>query len=439
TFTDSTQDDAGSTIAAGMRRGDLRPGTDGRLEVADNVLAASIYTCSRTDGCVLIDGHPAPCRTTRTAPEHVPDRFDHAAAVQAIALSDAAARKIRSSKSANTQAAYQRDWDKWADWCTRNRVIALPAAPEAVANYVAEAAEMVRPNGKPAYAPSTLTRMVASINSVHKAAGAPPPGHSETVRAALSGIRREAARPPRRMKALTLDPLRVVLTSIPLHGWPIGVHGRRDYALILIGMAGAFRRGELAAITTDRCDLDPEQGLLIRLHQSKGDQEARGMTKVIPYGANPSTCGPCAWVRWLLVLDAAHTGERSQVMRAVLTEPDLGAHVCKSQHLPGWATDGSSHPAFVTAHRHGDITLDHPMSGQAVHQVLRRRLAAAGIDPTRWGAHSLRAGFITQSLRTGATYTAIMNQTGQKKPETVEVYSREHTPSENNSVTRLGL
>lgn len=438
-FADIGQDDSGSTIAAGERRGDLRPGDDGRLEVADNVLAVAIYACVSGDPCVLVNDHPGPCRDSRTAPEHVVDTFDHAAAVQAIALSDIAVRKITASKSANTRDAYERDWAKWTDWCTRNRVIALPADPVAVANFISEASEAVRPSGRPAYAPSTLTRWVAAINSVHRAAGHPAPGIHETVKAALSGIRREAARPPRRMKALTLDPLRTVLAATPLNGWPVGVHGRRDYALLLIGMAGAFRRSELAAITTDRCDLDPEQGLLIRLHQSKGDQEARGMTKAVPYGANPSTCGPCAFVRWVRVLDAARSGERSAVMRTVLTEVDLDTHVCRPARLPEWATNGEPAPLFVVAHRHGDVSVDRPMSGQAVHQVVRRRLAAAGIDPTKWGAHSLRAGFITQALRTGATYTAIMNQTGQKKPETVEVYSREHTPSENNAVTRMGL
>lgn len=369
-----------------------------------------------------------------------PEPFDTATAVQAIALSDAAQAKIKQSKAANTRAAYEADWDKWADWCTRTRTIALPAAPEAVANYLTEAAEVARGTGQPAYAPSTLTRWVSAINSVHRAAGHPAPGDSEVVKATLSGIRREAVRPPRRMKALTLDPLRTVLAAIATHGWPDGLHGRRDYALLLVGMAGAFRRSELAAVTTNRLDLDPEQGLLVRLHQSKTDQEARGMTKVIPYGANPTTCGPCALIRWLRVLDAAHTGSRPALMRTVSDPAATDEHVCQATApLPAWATSGDPTPVFVPIHRHGHVTVDRCITSRAVHGIIRRRLAAAGIPPEQWGGHSLRAGFITQSLRTGATYTAIMNQTGHTKPDTVEVYSREHNPSDNNSVTRLGL
>lgn len=435
-------DDPATTVEAGLQRGDLNAGTDGRLEVADNVVATTVYSCRRDADCVLVDNHDGLCRSRRTVPEHLPSKFDTTAAVQAIALTDAAVEKITHSKAANTRAAYEADWEKWADWCLRNRLIPLPAAPEAVANFIAESANARRENGSAAYAPSTLTRWVSSINAVHRTAGFAAPGAAEVVKATLSGVRRSVARPPRRMKALTLDPLRTVLASIRLDGWPHGVAGRRDYAMLLVGMAGAFRRSELAAVTSDRCDLDPDQGLLIRLHQSKGDQEARGMTKVIPYGANPTTCGPCAWVRWIAVLDAARSPEptrRASVMRVVLRPVSFGEHVCQRSPLPSWATSGAPEPAFVPINRHGDVAIGRPLVGQAVHQMVRRRLVAAGIDPTRWGAHSLRAGFITQALRTGATYTAIMNQTGQKKPETVETYSREHNPGSNNAATRLGL
>lgn len=436
--------DPAATIEAGIRRGDLRPGTDGRLEVADNVLASTIYTCTLLDGCVLVAGHDGACTPTRTVPAHVPNQFDAAAAVTAIALSDAAQAKIRSAKAANTLTAYRRDWEKWADWCTRSRLIPLPASPNAVANYLTEADALLRPSGRPAYAPATLTRWVSSINAMHRAAGHPAPGESQTVRDVLSAIRRGRSKPPRRMRALTLDPLRTVLSAINTDGWPTGVAGRRDYALLLIGMAGAFRRSELVGHTTDLVTWVPDQGgITIGLPQSKGDQEARGLTKFIPFGVNPSTCGPCAYARWLQVLDAARSNPerpRPAIMRVALTE--IGEdHICQgSRPLPNWVcADGPAIPVFVPINRHGDITLDRAMSGQAVYDVVRRRLEAADIPAAGWGAHSLRAGFVTQALRAGATYTAIMNQTGHKNPETVEAYEREHAPSQNNAVKRLGL
>lgn len=55
---------------------------------------------------------------------------------------------------------------------------------------------------------------------------------------------------------------------------------------------------------------------------------------------------------------------------------------------------------------------DRPVSGSTVHGVLVRRLVAAGIDPTGYSGHSLRAGFVTDAYTSGATAHEIMRQTG---------------------------
>ena len=55
---------------------------------------------------------------------------------------------------------------------------------------------------------------MASINQVHTAAGLDPPGRSEMVRRALSGIRRIRATPQIRRAPLLLDDIRVMLTAL---------------------------------------------------------------------------------------------------------------------------------------------------------------------------------------------------------------------------------
>lgn len=58
----------------------------------------------------------------------------------------------------------------------------------------------------------------------------------------------------------------------------------RDRALLAIGMAGAFRRSELVALTVGRVSED-SRGLLIRIISSKTDQEeGKGHTAAIPDG-----------------------------------------------------------------------------------------------------------------------------------------------------------
>ena len=77
-----------------------------------------------------------------------------------------------------------------------------------------------------------------------------------------------------------------------------------------------------------------------------------------------------------------------------------------------------------------------------MHSAVRRRAERAGFsadEVARLGAHSLRAGFVTQAFRNGADAHAIMRQTGHKTPGMLEVYAREHAPLIGNAVTDIGL
>ena len=83
--------------------------------------------------------------------------------------------------------------------------------------------------------------------------------------------------------------------------------------------------------------------------------------KALPYGRDPTTCPPCAYIRWQQILLAWDT-----------------------------AADGAA-----------------------------RRAAAAGFTAAqvaRLGGHSLRAGFVTEAFRAGADAHAIMRQTGHRSP-----------------------
>ena len=139
------------------------------------------------------------------------------------------------------------------------------------------------------------------------------------VRRALSGIRRIRATPPNRRAPLLLADIRDLLTSIcrrQAGRWPAGVAARRDMALLLMGFAGAHRRSELVALTLADVTLHPTDGLHVRLRRSKTDQEARGTVKALPYGRDPVTCPPCAYVRWRQVLHAWDTAARRRAAAA---------------------------------------------------------------------------------------------------------------------------
>jgi integrase len=76
---------------------------------------------------------------------------------------------------------------------------------------------------------------------------------------------------------------------------------------------------------------------------------------------------------------------------------------------------------------------------QAVWCVVRRLCAKAGLDPKRFGAHSLRAGMVTQAIRGGASDHAIMTQTGHRSSDMVRRYRRETDLFQDNAGGKLGL
>jgi hypothetical protein len=227
---------------------------------------------------------------------------------------------VDASTAANTKAAYRSDWAPFTTWTTERGFAPLPAPALVVAHYVTEAAAEQTGVGKWRYTLATLSRWVSSINQFHTAAGLPPPGGSEVVRRALSGVRQIRAVPPVRRSPLLLDDLRVLMLhlSTRVTEWPAGVAARRDMALLLLGFDGAHRRAELVALTLADVTLHRTDGLHVRLRSSKTDQEAHGQVKPLPYGRDPVACPPCAFVRWRELLHAWDTAPSGSGRRAVM-------------------------------------------------------------------------------------------------------------------------
>jgi site-specific recombinase XerD len=384
------------------------------------------------------------------------------------ALADVLAA-VEASTAANTKKAYASDWARFTGWAGERGFAVLPADPLVVAHYVTEAATEQTGVGRWRYSPASLTRWVSSINQFHTAAGLPAPGRSEVVRRALSGVRRIRSTPPVRRSPLLLDDLRVLMLHLctRVTEWPGGVAARRDMAVLLMGFAGAHRRGELVALTVADVTLHRSDGLHVRLRSSKTDQEARGSVKALPYGRDPATCPPCAWVRWREVLHAADTADaddpaaqRKAVLRVLRRQATFtsaaridggggeehpggdaaGAlHVCRTTRLHDPVDPDRA--LFPAVRKTGAIATG-AMTGHAVNEMIRRRAAAAGFTPAQTlllGGHSLRAGFVTEAFRQGADAHAIMRQTGHRSPAMLAVYAREHAPLVGNAVTKLGL
>jgi integrase len=65
------------------------------------------------------------------------------------------------------------------------------------------------------------------------------------------------------------------------------------------------------------------------------------------------------------------------------------------------------------------------LSGNAVSEVIRERLAAVGINPEGYSGHSLRAGFATSAAQAGASTIKIRQQTGHASDAMLSRYIRD--------------
>ena len=174
----------------------------------------------------------------------------------------------------------------------------------------------------------------------------------------VRGIRRSIGTAPARKSPATAD---VVTQMLAL--CPATLRGRRDAALLALGFAGAFRRSELVAMTV--ADLvDAPDGYRVMIRRSKTDQEGAGQEIAIPRGCRIE---PVKLVQaWL--------------QAAGITEGPVFRPVLK-----------------------GSRVLEEPLSGHSAAAIVKRYALAAGLDPSAFAAHSLRAGFLTSAAESGAS------------------------------------
>ncbi|WP_157887909.1 site-specific integrase [Frondihabitans sp. PAMC 28766] len=384
-------------------------------------------------------------------------RVSRGSAIQAYRsrpeLAAAAAELADASISENTRRAYASDirqLQRWlagyiegdtADPAVLEATSTCPLSPGTVVQYLTEKSLVTTETGGWRYAPSSMTRWLAAIARDHIEHGFESPTKHPTVQAVLVGIRRKHARPRDQSAPLLLDGLRQAVLAADITSFPAGVRGTRDIAVLVLGFAGAFRRSELTNLTLGDITLHDEDGLHVRVVRSKTDQEQHGAIKGLPFGANSATCPPCAFRRWYALLVAAGEG-RPQVMRALRTQ-NIAVHLCRDPFVATLPRSVALFPALTKngfpASAGGDPLLMRGMSGDAVAKIVKERARNAGLPAEALSGHSLRAGFITQAIRAGASHHQIMRQSMHKNPATVEIYVRENAPLEQNAVTMIGL
>jgi integrase len=79
------------------------------------------------------------------------------------------------------------------------------------------------------------------------------------------------------------------------------------------------------------------------------------------------------------------------------------------------------------------------MDAEAVAKIVKRCVELIGLDPKLYGAHSLRAGFVTEAAERGVSDTLIASHTGHRSVQSLRFYFRRRRLWSGNAAMMLGL
>lgn len=153
------------------------------------------------------------------------------------------------------------------------------------------------------------------------------------------------------------------------------------------------RRSELASLKLSDVQ-DTDYGIAITVRKSKTDQTSKGIIKSFVYGRLPNQC-PVRMLKKYI--------EHFEIK--------------------------SNEPLFLRV-RKGDMIVRKQLKGDGVNGIVKRYF------PTL-SAHSMRAGFITETARKGRSIPEIMQQTGHRSQSQVADYIRLEQNIKNNAIVGL--
>lgn len=321
--------------------------------------------------------------------------------------------------SQRTNDEYAADYRHFTNWCEKFGAEPTPVSEELILLYLyywgaptppddveagqpcslcQRAYEMRTEHGGRMLKVSTLSRRLTGIRMTLRDQGMAWPeftdDHSNSFRNTINHLATEQAYDPKRAEAISQHLMAQLVNACA--DTPKGI---RDRAIILLGFLGALRRKEISHL--DLADVTfNDEGMTLRIRDSKTDKRRSGQIVYVPYRPNHSTCAVRAVQAWLQVRG---------------TEPG---------------------PLFVRTWRGGVATPDR-LSAPTIRLLVKNYVKQVGGDPAIYSAHSLRRGFVTSSVKANAPLNAIQKQTRHKHMSSLEPYVQQARGFKDNAVNFL--
>lgn len=303
-------------------------------------------------------------------------------------LSESARRRLQKSVSDETVRAYAREWNRFVAWCEAEGETPLPAATDALTNWVADRADAG--NGL-----SAIKQGIGAVVFFHDQANVHEklvPDTADAWRVVGQYKKERVDDGHREMKAAVVDPeeLRQMVATLP----PGRVATLRDKAILTTGMSSYARRSNLVRFDIPDLDFLPNGDVTAHITRSKTDQAARGKDVTMPpgeYELSDPVGSLRAWV--------------DELERQGITTGALYRRVSRTGRILPYRL----HPSHVNT-------------------LVKQTARAARLEPqrnTRHSAHSLRASGATAAADGGAPVTLICEQGGwSEKGTQVHGYTR---------------
>ena len=289
-------------------------------------------------------------------------------------------KNLKSSKANNTLRAYKSDFRDFALFCNQNGLNSMPSEPKIITLYLTHLSKSSKF--------STLKRRLASISVIHKLNGHYLDTKHPIITENLLGIKRAKGTYQKAKKPILINDLKLIIKAIDQYEKK-EFKRIRNKSLILIGFSGGFRRSELVNIEYEDLEFVNE-GLKIFIKRSKTDQSGEGSLKAIPYFNN--------------------------------------LEFCPVTKLKDWINYNNIKDGKIFS-----------ISDKSVALILKKYALLAGLDPNKYGGHSLRSGFATSAAEAGAEERNIMAMTGHKTTQMVRRYINEANLFKNNALNKIKI
>lgn len=303
--------------------------------------------------------------------------------------SEVADNIINGSRSCNTQRAYIGDIHYFIRWSAIATQLEnhFPVNEETILSFIIQhlvpdampkdVEDHLIKNGvklfKGTHSFSTVKRRLDSISVMHRSNNIASPCNTQKVKDLLAAMRKEYGKPTQK-KAITRDVLDDLLDTCKDSLIDI-----RDRAILLFGWAsGGRRRSEIVEAAIENLTETPEGDYTYRLGKTKTDKEGKGCDVPVKGRAAKALLD---WIR-------ASKVDEGHIFRSISKRGEIRGK----------------------------------LSGIDINRIVKKRAKMAGYNEEKFGAHSLRSGFVTEGGRKGKPIGDIMAMTTHKNVATAMTY-----------------